>query len=84
MWTAFIMSLLAALSAIPRDEWWADVLALSGLALWLFLGVRMVLKSLIHPAKDLGRLLFRLVTKAWNRLVALRGRADDADDTDGA
>ena len=25
MWFAFLMSLLAALSEVPRDEWWAEV-----------------------------------------------------------
>ena len=81
MWFAFLMSLLAALLEIPRDEWWADALTLSGLALWLFLGVRMVLKPLIPPARDLSRLLFGLVAKARSRFVASKRRPDDADDT---
>ena len=82
IWFAFLMSLLAALSEIPRDESWAEALALSGLALWLFLGVRMVLKPLNPPAMHLSRSLFRLVAKAGNRFVASQPRPDDADDTD--
>lgn len=84
MWVAFLMSLLAALPEIPRDEWWAEALALSGLAMWLFLGVRMVLKPLIPLAKDLSRLLFGLVSRGWDRVVTFRRRPVDSDGSDEA
>ncbi len=55
LWFAFLLSFLSVLSEIPRDEWWSNVLALSGLALSFFLAVRMVLRPLIPAAKWLVR-----------------------------
>ena len=83
MWMAFLFSLVSALAEIPSDQWWAGVLVLGGLALGLFLCVRMVLRPLIPPVKGLGKVLFRLVARAWNRFVASRRSADDAPDSDG-
>ena len=83
MWLAFLMSLLSALSEMPRDEWWAEVLALSGLALWFFLSVRMVLRPLIPPAQSLIRYLRGLLLRGWHRFVASRRKPDYGDDTDG-
>ena len=83
LWLAFLMSLLSALSEIPRDEWWTEILELSGLALWIFLAVRMVLGPLIPPAQSLVRYVRGLVLRAWNRFVVSRRRPADANDTDG-
>ena len=83
LWLAFLVSLLSALPEIPRDEWWTEVLALSGLALWFFLAVRMVRMVLIPPAQSLVRYVRGLVLRPWNRFVVSRRRPDDADDTDG-
>ena len=83
MWMAFLFSLVSALAEIPSDQWWAGVLTLGGLALGLFLCVRMVLRPLIPPAKWLGQWMFRLARKAWRRFVVSRRQPDGADDTDG-
>ena len=83
MWVAFLFSLLSTLAEIPPDQWWAQALWLGGATLLCFLWGRMVLRPLIPPAKWLGQLLFRLVRRAWRRLVALRQRPVDAKGTDG-
>ena len=83
LWFAFLMSLLSALSEIPRDEWWSNVLALSGIALWFLLAVRMVLRPLIPAAKWLVRYLRGLAVRAWKRFVKSRRRLDDAKTSDG-
>ena len=63
IWMAFLVSLVSALPEIPSDQWWAGVLTLGGLALGLFLFVRIVLRLLIPPVKWLGQWMFRLVRK---------------------
>ena len=78
MWVAFVLSLIAALSEIPPDQWWAQALWFGGAALLFFLWGRMVLRPLIAPAKWLCRWLFRLVAKARNRFVASKRRPDDS------
>ncbi len=83
MWVAFVLSLIAALNEIPPDQWWAQALWLGGAILVFFLWGRMVLRPLIPPAKWLSQRSYRLITRAWNRLVAARrspGAAPDADD----
>ena len=83
MWVAFLLSLIAALTEIPPDQWWAQALWLGGAALLFFLWGRMVLRPLIPPAKRLSLLLFRLVVRTWNRFVVSRQRPNDADAADG-
>lgn len=82
MWVAFVLSLIAALSEIPSDQWWAQALWLGGAALLFFLWGRIVLRPLIPPAKWLARWLYRLVRRMWTRLRAGRQQPTDDDSTD--
>ena len=83
LWFAFLVGLLSVLSEIPRDEWWSNVLALSGIALSFFLAVRMLLRLMIPAAKWLVRYLRGLAVRAWKRFVKSRRRLDDAKSSDG-
>ena len=83
MWIAFLLSLIAALSEVPPDQWWAQALWWGGVALLFFLWGRMVLRPLIPLAKWFGNLLFRLLVRAWNRFVVSRRRPEDSGDNCG-
>lgn len=83
MWVAFVLSLIAALNEIPRDQWWAEALWWGGAILLFFLWGRLMLRPLLPPAKWLTRLLIRFVGSIWTRLMAWRQQPTDDGSTDG-
>ena len=70
MWFAFLVSLGSAVSELPFDEQWARILWFGGIALFLSLAFRKILKPLLSSALALVQLLCALVTGRWKRFTA--------------
>ncbi len=78
MWSAFLASLLSALSEIPPDQWWSVILVWGGLALILFLSVRMILRPLFPLGRWLARSLQLFVQWMWGRAIASKRKLRNA------